>query len=234
MKVIILAAGRGKRLKELTEDLPKLLLEINGKTILERNIETLAECGVKDIVIVIGYFAEKIREAVKNFDDVNIELVESKDYATTDNMYSSMLGGKKCVDEDVIIINGDTIISKEIFDLALSEECSNMPIKMDPSIKDGQRVVVEDNRITTIGKTLDVAQGIAINIVKFSKEDAKTYFNHVTEAVKEKRNEWWEQAINSLLSKIYVKALEIKEGFYLEIDDPEDLTIANEFLKNKE
>ncbi|GAG21869.1 unnamed protein product, partial [marine sediment metagenome] len=67
MKAIILAAGRGSRLKPLTDTIPKPLLEVNGKTILERAIDTLLEVGITDILVVVGHLAEKIKVVVDKY-----------------------------------------------------------------------------------------------------------------------------------------------------------------------
>lgn len=228
MKAIILAAGRGKRLKPLTDSLPKTLVKVNGRTILERLVDNLTDCGIKDIIIVSGYLAPKVNKVMERYP--NVSIIFNKDYDKTDNMYSLYLCREKCAGEDVIIMNGDLIVNKGILMNSINLPFSNMPIEMDPSIKDGQRVSIIENRIRSISKKLENAQGIAINIIRLSKEDMITYFNNIEKIVNEKRlNEWWEVALNETLHQIIVKPIETS-GFWIEIDDMDDFRTANDML----
>lgn len=232
MKAIILAAGRGKRLKPLTNNIPKTLIKVNGKTILERLIETLKECGVDDILVVAGYLADEVSNVVQNYNGVN--LLYNNEYSYTDNMYSLMLCRDKCINESILILNGDLIVNKNIIRNSLNCGCSNMPIDRNTALKDGQKVIIEDNRITRISKQLLFAHGTAINIVYFSVEDATIYFENIEKIIKyEKRtNEWWEIALDDILDKVNVKSIEINNNFWIEIDDYNDLERANSQLKN--
>lgn len=236
MKVVILAAGKGKRLLPLTETIPKTLLEINGKTILEISIDTLLECGIKNIFIVAGYCANKTKEVVDKYKnkDTNIQVIDNKEYETTDNMYSAMLGLEKCIGENVMIMNGDTIVKKEVLQKLLNSEFSNMLIEMNPDVEDGQKVFIKDNIIKMIDKVVPNAHGTAVNLVKLSKEDAKIYFEHMKSIIKrsDRKKYWWEQAINEILDKINIKSIEIKKDSWLEIDNHKDLEEASYILRN--
>ncbi|MCF7900319.1 phosphocholine cytidylyltransferase family protein, partial [Candidatus Babeliales bacterium] len=205
MKAIILAAGEGKRLKPLTDNIPKTLIEINGETILERSINTLKECGIKNVIVVAGYLSEKVENVIKKHS--NVEMVYNEYYNTTDNMYSVMLCEDKCIDEPVLIMNGDLIVSKSIIQKSLDVKHSNIPIDTNPNLKDGQKVIVKDKRLVGIGKKLDVADGTAINIIVLSKKDAGVYFDNINRIIHhEKRpNDWWEVALNESLNKINIE-----------------------------
>ena len=90
MKALILAAGLGTRLAPITNDRPKSLVPVNGKPILMKQIENLHENGITDITIVSGYKAEILEKAVHQlYPEINI--IESVDYATTNNMYSAYI-----------------------------------------------------------------------------------------------------------------------------------------------
>ena len=92
-KALILAAGLGTRLAPITNDRPKSLVPVNGKPILLKQIENLKQNGIVDITIVSGYKADALEAAV-HVKYPEIKIVESVDYATTNNMYSAYLGIK--------------------------------------------------------------------------------------------------------------------------------------------
>ena len=106
MKAIILAAGQGTRLKKYTEDLPKGMLAFRGKTLIERQIETFRTCGIKDIIIVKGYAAEKI-------DYAGVKYYYNEDYANT-NMVESLMVAQQEFDCDTIVAYSDILFSRDM------------------------------------------------------------------------------------------------------------------------
>jgi len=113
---IILAAGMGLRLKPLTDDLPKCLTEVNGKTILENALENLENAGFEETVIVIGFLGEKIRRFVgKRFGNMNITYVVSEKYSETNNMYSLWLA-RDYMMRGALLIEGDIFFDFDILE----------------------------------------------------------------------------------------------------------------------
>lgn len=115
MKVIILAAGQGTRLRPLTDDRPKCMVEVGGKSIIERQLDTLRLCGVRDedLVIVAGYKAGAIRD---RFCGKGIRIIENTDYENT-NMVCSLMCAEDIMkaENDVAISYGDIFFNKEAF-----------------------------------------------------------------------------------------------------------------------
>ncbi|MBI3788348.1 MAG: NTP transferase domain-containing protein [Ignavibacteriales bacterium] len=110
MKCVILAAGESTRLRPLTNDLPKCLLHVGGKGLLQRTLENIFAAGVKEAAIVVGYKADAIRAFVKeNFSRRHIRFVLNPNFATTNNAYSLLLARNFCVDEQ------EGVASKENF-----------------------------------------------------------------------------------------------------------------------
>lgn len=106
MKAIILAAGQGTRLKKYTQDLPKGMLEFQGKTIIQRQIDLYRKCGIEDIIVVRGFAGEKIRyEGVKYY--------TNRDYANT-NMVESLLAAREEFTEDVILSYSDILFNEDM------------------------------------------------------------------------------------------------------------------------
>ncbi len=92
MKAIILAAGVGSRIKPLTDNCPKSLLKVGDNTILEMMISHIQDCGINEIIIVVGYLKEQIKDYVKTkFLDLNVNFVTNDKYAETNTGYSLML-----------------------------------------------------------------------------------------------------------------------------------------------
>ena len=89
MQAIILAAGMGRRLGELTGDNTKCMLEVNGVRLIDRTLECLNDVGVTKLIMVVGYKAQNVINYVgRNYKGINIEYVENPIYDKTNNIYS--------------------------------------------------------------------------------------------------------------------------------------------------
>ena len=95
VKAIILAAGQGTRLRPLTDDIPKCMVEVNGKPILNRQLDTLQSAGIENIIVVTGYEENKIN-------DPRITKVFNEEYAST-NMLYSLLCAEDYMEGNVIV-----------------------------------------------------------------------------------------------------------------------------------
>lgn len=115
MQAVILAAGRGKRLNELTENLPKVLLPINGKCIIELILKQLSKTGVKEAVIIVNYKKEKIIEKLGNeIFGIKIKYAEQKE---TNGTATAVLVAKAHITDDkFFVLAGDSIFPTEVLD----------------------------------------------------------------------------------------------------------------------
>ncbi|MCK5333614.1 MAG: NTP transferase domain-containing protein, partial [Candidatus Aenigmarchaeota archaeon] len=127
MQAIILAAGNGSRLRPLTEIIPKVMIEVCGETIIKRALNNLAELKkIDEVIIVIGYKAEKIKEHLgMSYRGMKITYVLNKDYASTNNIYSLLLA-KDCIKNDVILLEGDVLFEKELLMPLIDSNFSNL------------------------------------------------------------------------------------------------------------
>jgi choline kinase len=124
MRAIILAAGSGLRLGEFTQDIPKTLVDVNGESILERQISLLKEYGINEIFVVTGYKREK--HVLKN-----IEYIFNARYSETEQLTSMMVARGK-IFGDVLIIFGDIIFDSDILQQVLaSNDDITIPIDLD-------------------------------------------------------------------------------------------------------
>jgi len=123
MKAVILAAGKGLRMKPLTENIPKVLVEVKGKSFLERQLKELEKAGIKEVIIVVGFLKEKIIEKFgEEFNGVKIQFVEQKEQKGTAH---ALLCVKDFLKEDFIQVNGDLIFESELIE-ELKEKRENV------------------------------------------------------------------------------------------------------------
>lgn len=233
MKAVILAAGRGTRIPEITGDKPKCLIEVEGKTILERQIEILLRNSVEKIYVVIGYMAEKIREKVGNTKEV--KLIENKEYATTDNIYSLYLTRNRVKGKEFILLNGDTIFEESIIKKLITQKGKNMaPVDSMHYDLEELKIREEHGLIKEIlPKTVskETSDGSTIGIFKFSSEGSKALFDEIEILVEKNiKNKWFEYALNNVLKKIKMYKIDIQGLRWVEVDTTEDIKKAWELF----
>jgi choline kinase len=181
MKAIILAAGQGTRLRPLTDDRPKCMVEYNGKSIITTILETMHNCGIEDIAIVGGYKIDVLKEYLK---DQRIFFFENKAYEKT-NMVSTFFCAKEWMDDDLIISYADIMYTDSILQKVLSEPS---PIstsvdlewlelwkhRMDDPLSDAETMKLDDmGNIMELGKkpkSYDEIQGQYMGLIKIKKE----------------------------------------------------------------
>ena len=202
LKVIILAAGEGKRLRPLTDDKPKAMVKLFGMSLLERQINTFRECGINDIVVVTGYKNETINLT-------NIKKYKNFDYAST-NMVETLFCAENEMDEQTIISYGDIIFEKKVLiSLINSDEDYSVVIDKnwrkywesrfaDPLI-DAESLILESmNNIIEIGQTtknIDDIQGQYIGLMKFQGSGLK-FLRNFYQKTKEEAKKTGENPLN--------------------------------------
>ncbi|MEK6951885.1 MAG: phosphocholine cytidylyltransferase family protein, partial [Nanoarchaeota archaeon] len=178
-KALILAAGFGSRLLDYTEDKPKSLVNVKGKPILEYQLEALTANNIKEIVIVIGYKGEKIKEFIQNskFKELNIKFIENKEFASTESSYSLWLARNEIINEHYIHLNCDVIFSKELLKALIKDEKDNV-IVIDEKVRllEGkmEHVILKGDRIIKMDKEkVKNPNGKGTGIAKFSPENIR-------------------------------------------------------------
>ena len=126
MKAIIVAAGIGSRLGELTKHIPKPLVDVNGKSILERQISLFKKFGIDEIFIITGYKNDKI-----NFSNVNY--IYNSDFRITEQI-GSLMKAKKEISNELIVSFGDILFEEKILK-ALLEKKDDFVLVCDPNWK---------------------------------------------------------------------------------------------------
>lgn len=236
-KALILAAGRGTRLIPVTDDIPKALVQINGKPIIIKQIENLIENGISDIVIISGYKA-RVLEKVIHEKWPQIHVVESADYATTNNMVSAYLGIKTLFPDGNIgpfyMMNADVFFDSSVV-TALNNDTRENLIVVDVGRynEESMKVIERNGRLTAISKLIGVddALGCSIDVYKFGSDGGRAFFDRCTQYIEVNRelNKWSEVALNDALVDVKFSACPLNGRWY-EIDNFEDLTMAEKLF----
>ncbi len=226
MKAIILAAGASKRLGRLTENLPKCLLSLGDKTIVEHQIENLHLNGVRDIVMVTGFCEDKIKTAC----GASFRYISNPLFATTNSIYSLWLAREEAR-EAFVVMNSDVVCHPQVLaNLLHSPHPDALAISFHEHLGDEEmKVKIRDSRICDISKDLDPAeaQGENVGIVKFSASGSQVLFKKIEELVGQGVvTAWLPLAFQKICSYHTLYAVSTDGLPWTEIDFPEDLEKA--------
>lgn len=236
MQAIIMAAGKGSRLGDLTKGNPKSFVEINGKKLIEYNLEILKELGVDKIVIVTGYREEAFGELTKDMPEV---VLKYNPFYGMVNVLGSFYMGMEELTDDFIYLHADTLCAKSVFDeLVKFEGDVNLPVEFKPCDEEAMKVRSENGQIVQITKEMpiDDAQGEFIGIASFKREMIPVVKAKAKEALKEEQFlAYFETVIQKMIDdkKYDIRMVDIQDAFWAEIDFLEDYEQAVERLKEK-
>ncbi len=246
MQAIILAAGMGRRLGEYTKDNTKCMLPVNGERLIDRTLKILCHQGIKKVVIVIGYKGENLKNYIgdRYSSQLDIEYINNPIYDKTNNIYSLSLAEEKMVEDDTILFESDLIYEEDIVRQLIDNPWPNLALVAKWEYwMDGTVVKIdnENNILDFVSKDMFNFQNVddyykTINIYKFSKEFAKEKYLPFLHAYCKAwgNNEYYEQVLKVLtfLSRTDLKALPIHDEKWYEIDDVQDLDIAETIFAN--
>lgn len=239
MQAIILAAGMGKRLKELTAGNTKCMVKVNGTTIIERALRILDRKGLSRVVLVVGYRGQDLKEYVDSLGiQTPVEYIENPIYDKTNNIYSLALAKDCLMKEDTLLLESDLVFEESLIDLLLADPRKNLAlVDKYESWMDGTCMVLdeEDCIIDFIpGKHLKYNQRKkyykTVNIYKFSREFSQSTYIPFLEAYAKAmgNNEYYESVIKliAMLETREIRAKRLNGQVWYEIDDIQDLDIA--------
>ena len=245
MKAIILAAGRGSRLYPYTQYIPKCLLDLGGTTILEKQINHIRDCGINEVVIVVGFGFERVENFLRNYDGLGMKIktLYNPFYQTTNSLISLWIARSE-MDEDIVVMNGDDVFEIEVLDKALSQmdEKVCLPIKRKFSYEEeDMKVLTSGDKIVKISKGISgkvSAESVGIRVFR------DTGVELIRRAIEEEmrtpgaESKWYISSIHRLINKGYnIKALDIDDLYWMDVDYPGDLFKArfdaDKFLNRK-
>lgn len=229
-KAIILSAGKGSRLLPLTESRPKCLIELNGKSLLEWQLDALAANGVEEVVVVTGFRDDLVDLVVDA--RPGVRTLFNPFYHVADNLGSVWLARGE-FDRDVLLLNGDTLVSTALVAKVL--EGSDAPIAVTVDEKDDydaddMKVLRERDRLLRIGKALEPGNYNAesIGFLAFRGEGPRLFTDQVERMMhtSEGTRRWYLRAIDALAARADVRTVSIKGEAWQEVDFPEDVEKA--------
>ncbi|MDP3265871.1 MAG: phosphocholine cytidylyltransferase family protein [Sulfuricurvum sp.] len=247
MKMIILAAGQGTRLRPLTNDKPKCMVEYNNKPIIDYILETAKVCNIKNIAIVNGYKQEVLEEYLK---DQGCTFFTNTNFDKT-NMVSTLFCAKEFMDDDLIISYADIIYKKEILQKLISseEEFSVVvdkgwrelwSLRMDNPLDDAETLKIKDGNIIELGKkanSYDEIEGQYIGLIKISKNTINkviAYYDSLDKKQLYDAKDYDNMYMTSLVQLIIDNLMNVKpvliNGGWIEIDSTEDLIAYKDYL----
>ncbi len=161
---MILAAGRGERLRPLTDEIPKALVEINGESLLERHLRLMAEAGVTTIVINLGWLGEQIVERVGSGSKVGLQIIYSPEY---DNVLDTGGGIHRALPllgkDPFWVVNADTYTDFRLQDLKLEDNMlGHLILVPTPKHKDSGDFDLVDGLVSNNGNRPLTYSGIAL------------------------------------------------------------------------
>lgn len=239
MQAIILAAGMGKRLKELTQNNTKCMVKVNGVTLIDRMLHQIDKQHLSRIVIVIGYEGQKLMDYITTLDiQTPIVYVNNPIYDKTNNIYSLYLASDYLCKEDTLLFESDLIFDDAVIDLLMEDPRETLAlVDKYASWMDGTCVKLgEDDSIEAFvpGNKFKFEEidcyYKTVNIYKFSKYFSETYYVPFLDAYSKALgdNEYYEQVLRviTMLDEPVIKAKRLNGQLWYEIDDIQDLDIA--------
>ena len=245
MQALVLAAGMGKRLGKYTSNNTKCMLSVNGKTLIERAIESLLEAGVKKLIIVVGYKGDNVKKFLlhdcKNprIKEMELVFIDNPVYDKTNNIYSLYLAVDELKKEDTILLESDLIYEPELVRKIVKNSAKNL-------VSVARYKQWMDGTVVKLGENGDVMEFIekkdfnyaeinryykTVNVYKLSKEFITKEFVPFLKAYIESygENEYYELVLKVIahVSRNKLKAFDVSSLDWYEIDDAQDLDIAS-------
>lgn len=232
---VILAAGRGSRLRPLTDRKPKCLLKVAEKPLLEYQIDAFMSAGISDIIVVSGYLHEQIEQFARSIalEGREITIVRNTKFNDTNNMYSLWLA-KKFLKKGLVLANGDVLFDPSILIDMLADKKDNLVASDIGSYRDeNMKIKTIDGRIVCINKDLVRSDSFAstLDIYKFGESAARRLFEliKVNYIDKSDLNQWTEVVLQDLFSLEPFHPFDIGTRKWIEIDTCDDLRNARHY-----
>ena len=247
MQAIILAAGMGKRLKDLTQNNTKCMVKVNGVTLIDRMLHQIESQHLSRIIIVVGYEGQKLIDYIGTLDiQTPIIYINNPIYDKTNNIYSLALAKDWLVKDNTLLFESDIIFEDAVLNTLVNDSRDTLAlVDKYESWMDGTCVKLneEDDIIDFVpGKNFDFNNTVdyykTVNLYKFSKHFSETHYVPFLDAYQAAlgENEYYEQVLRviAMLDQPVIKAKRLSGQRWYEIDDIQDLDIAESLFATSE
>ncbi len=230
MKAIILSAGQGSRLGPLTHDRPKCLISFAGRSLLDRQLDTLAACGIDEAVVVTGFRDDQIEAALaKRVGGPRVRTVFNPFYQVADNL-GSLFVARHELAGDVLVWNGDTLVSEALMARVIANRAGGICVTIDRKDRyddDDMKVIADDDgRLRAIGKRIKAGVNAeSIGLLAFRGDGAGAFRAAIEKAMRttEGTTIWYLRVIHHLAQNGVVGTYDISGEQWGEVDFPEDI-----------
>ena len=233
-KAIILSAGQGSRLGHLVDDRPKCLIDFSGRTLLDRQLDTLAANGIGEAVVVTGFHDELVEQAIRRRSGgPRVRTVFNPFYKVADNT-GSLYMARAEIEGDCLVWNGDTLVSPGLMRRVVGNDRPGICVTIDRKEsydEDDMKVVEEGGRLKAIGKRLEGGVNAeSIGLLAFRSGGAERFREAIEAAMRtpEGTTIWYLRVINQLAQSSDVWTLDIAGEEWGEVDFPPDVENARE------
>lgn len=233
MKVVLLAAGKGRRLKEITKDNHKSLLKLDEQTLLYHLIENCIYAGLKEFVPIVGHCSDKVLSEfnASHSESISVYPIINEKYQEANNLYSLYCAKDLLEGNDFILCNADIIIDRGIIK-GISSMKNHSAIAIDDypydEPIDSPGILMNGDRISDLGRHIPFSDsaGYAIGVYKFNKYLSSQFFKKAKELLEKDANSGFHDPLPYLFDKFDIFKFKIDEYLWSEIDTYEDIEKA--------
>ncbi len=225
-RAIILAAGSGSRLRPLTNDRPKCLLEVGGRSLIEHQFAALGRCGITDVAVVVGYRSDLIRRHLVD----RARYIDNTRWQCTNSLYSLWLAREE-LGAGVLILNSDVLALPLLFDRLLQSPAPDAVLveRGDAFEAEDMKVTLNGSQVVDFGKDLvrERAHAHNVGVAKFSREGASRLADSLGPLIAlGHETDWVPLAFREFARHWTLTAVDTDGLPWIEIDYVEDLTRA--------
>ena len=226
-----------KRLRPLTDEKPKCLLEVGGKTLLQRTVDAMISAGVKEFVVVTGYRENMIREFLTiHYSLCTIHYIDNPDYEHNNNIFSLWLAMQKLHGQEVLLMDSDILCDPEAVRRVARKTNPALAMQQHELGEEEMKIVVDEaGRITEISKTCSPADAIgeSVGIEKMTPAYTEAIYQELRKMILDEAqiDIFYERAFERLIPQGHTfEVVDTTDLFSYELDTPEDLEKASAAL----
>lgn len=224
-QAVILAAGRGQRLGMRVEEIPKCLLEVGGRTLLDHQLEMLAAAGVRNVCVVTGYHHDVVVRACHN----RVHVIQNPKWASTNSLYSLWLA-RNWVTASLVVMNCDVLADQRVLSRLMNSTSSSFAFDSSSGAADEHmKVELFGNTLKSMSKSLDNRRthGENVGMLKFTAPDARDLFSQAGQILENGGGMMWmAAAVQKLAHDRALLGVDVRDLSWIEIDYEEDLEEA--------
>ena len=237
MIAIILAAGMATRLRPLTNDRPKCLLQVGSRCLLQRLVDGIKSAGLTEVVVVTGYRAEMIRDFInEHYPELTVHFIHNADFQTTNNIYSLWLTREYIEGQDAILMDSDILMNPLLLQRMLQQKVSSLALNRHELGEEEIKVVVDEQmNIVELNKTCDPesAIGESVGVELMLQPYTTALFPELEKMMIEEQleNVFYERAFERLIPQGQTfKVVDTTDLFSIELDTVEDFQNAQRLI----